>query len=86
MEEIITIQGPVELYDGQLVLRIPLACGGDKLAPYAKGIGEIEGDFLQIVIKPWLAEKLNISQNSLVIVDNCNAELTITRSAENDLV
>lgn len=70
--------------DGQLALRIPLAVGGDKLAPYAKNVGQIDGDFLIVVIKPWLAEKLRIEAGSLVFVDNANGRFTITRSADND--
>ena len=60
MADTISIEGPVELIDSQLTLRIPLAAGGDKLAPHAHGIGQIEGDYLCVVILPWLAEKLRI--------------------------
>jgi hypothetical protein len=84
MEEIISIEGPVELVEGQLMLRIPLSVGGDKLAPLAKGIGEKDNENLNVIIKPWLAEKLRISEGSLVIVDNKNGKFTITRSAAND--
>ena len=66
------------------MLRIPLAAGGNTLAPFARGIGEINGEYLNIVIKPWLAEKLRIEAGSLVFVDNKNGKLTITRSAAND--
>jgi hypothetical protein len=82
--EVISIEGPVELIDGQLMLRIPLAAGGDKLAPLARGIGETDGEYLNVVIKPWLAEKLRIGAGSLVFVDNKNGKFTITRSAAND--
>jgi len=47
-------------------------------------IGEIDGEFLKVVIQPWLAEKLRIRAGSLVIVDNLNGKFTITRSAAND--
>ena len=83
---IVSIEGPVELHDGQLMLRIPLDAGGDVLAPYAEGIGEISGNTLNVVIQPWLAEKLRISADSIVIVDNRNGKFTITRSAKNDMV
>ena len=33
MSEIVSIEGPIELVDGQMMLRIPLVAGGDKLAP-----------------------------------------------------
>jgi hypothetical protein len=44
----------------------------------------IDGEFLKVVIQPWLAEKLRIAAGSLVIVDNVNGKFTITRSAAND--
>ncbi len=84
MEDSVSIEGPVEMIDGNLTLRIPLSVGGDKLAPLARGIGRIEGDCLCVVIKPWLAEKLRIEAGSLVVVDNKNGKFTITRSAAND--
>ena len=67
--------------DGELAILIPLDAGGAVLAPFAKGIGEIDGEFLKVVIQPWLAETLRIGAGSLVIVDNMNGKFTITRSA-----
>ncbi len=84
MPEPISIHGPVELVDGNLTLRIPLEVGGAELAPLARGIGEVEGEYLTVIIKPWLAEKLRIGAGSLVFVDNKNGKFTITRSAAND--
>ena len=82
MSEKISLEGPVELIDGRLTLQIPLAAGGDKLGPLARGIGEIDGENLNVVIQPWLAEKLRINVGSLVVVDNYNGKFTITRSAK----
>jgi len=84
MSEQISLEGPVELIDGKLTLQIPLVAGGDKLAPLARGIGEILSQDLVVVIQPWLAEKLRIGVGSLVHVDNYSGKLTITRSAKND--
>ena len=84
MTDLISIEGPVELIDGELVLRIPLSVGGDKLAPLTRGIGQVNGDFLCVVIKPWLAEKIRVKAGSLVVVDNSDGQFTITRSAKND--
>jgi hypothetical protein len=39
MTDIVSIEGPVELVDGKLMLHIPLSAGGDKLVPLACGIG-----------------------------------------------
>ena len=84
MPDFVSIEGPVELIDGDLILRFPLEVGGRELAPLARGIGEIQGEYLQVVIKPWLAEKLRIGAGSVVFVDNKNGKFTITRSAAND--
>ncbi len=84
MAEVISLERPVELVDGDLAILIPLGAGGAALAPLARGIGEIDGEFLKVVIQPWLAEKLRIGAGSLVIVDNANGKFTITRSPAND--
>ena len=85
MPDYISLEGPLESIDGQLTLRIPLEAGGDKLAPYARGIGEIDGDCFKVIVQPWLAEKLRVGDGSLVLVDNKDGKFTITRSAANDL-
>ncbi len=84
MDSFISIEGPVERIDDDLILRIPLCAGGEILAPSAHGIGQIKGEYLCIPIKPWLAEKLRIVEGNLVVVDNKNGKFTITRSASND--
>jgi len=84
MADLISLEGVVEAIDGKLTLRIPLAVGGDALAPLATGIGEIDNDDLVVIIPPWLAEKLRIGPGSFVVVDNANGKFTITRSALND--
>jgi hypothetical protein len=84
MTDFVSLEGPVELVGGKLMLRIPLAAGGDRLAPLARGIGTSDGEYLNVVIPPWLADKLRIGAGSLVFVDNKNGKFTITRSAAND--
>ena len=84
MGETISIEGPVVAHEGQLALRIPLAAGGDKLAPLAREIGTVDSEYFTVIIPPWLAEKLRIGEGSLVVVDNDNGKFTITRSAAND--
>jgi len=84
MAEVVSLEGPVEMVNGELTILIPLEAGATVLAPLAKGIGEIDGEFLKVVIRPWLAEKLRIAAGSLVIVDNANGKFTITRSPAND--
>jgi hypothetical protein len=74
--EAVSLEGPIEIVDGELAILIPLDAGGAVLAPFAKGIGEIDGEFLKVVIQPWLAEKLRIEVGSLAIVDNMNGKFT----------
>ena len=85
MSEVISLEGQVELENGHLTIRIPLEHGGAQLAPLTKGIGEIQGDDLVVVIQPWLAEKLGIRPDSMVIVDNAEGKFRVTRSAANDV-
>ncbi len=80
----VSVECAFELVEGQLMLRIPLHAGGDKLASLAKGIGQVNDDKLIVIIQPWLAKKLRIGAGSLVTVDNRDGKFTITRSPLND--
>jgi hypothetical protein len=84
MTEFISLEGPVEMWNGEFTLRIPLDAGGAALMDCVRGIGQSDGEYLNIVIKPWLAEKLQISNGSIVIVDNRDGKFNITRSEAND--
>ena len=81
MDDITSLEGPVERVEGKLTLRIPLAAGGQALAPCARGVSEIDGEDLKVTIPEWLAEKLGIHEGSLVIVDNRNGKFNIRLSA-----
>ena len=83
---LISLEGPVEVIDGELTIRIPLDAGGADLLSMTKGIGQVSEDCLVIVIQPWLAEKLRIGEGSMVVVDNRNNKFNIMRSAENDIL
>lgn len=82
MGNVTSLQRLVENIDGKLMLRIPLAAGGRELAECSRGISEIDGDFLNIVIPDWLAEKLGISEGSAVVVGNANDKFSIRRGDE----
>ncbi len=82
--EYFSVEGPIELFEGQLAIRIPLSEGGDLFIACSKGIGKVVGDELIVVIQPWLAKHLCISEGSLVFVDNKNGKFNITRSPSND--
>jgi hypothetical protein len=84
MAKVVSVETSVETVNGELVILISLDGGGAVLAPLATMIGEIDGEFLRVVVQPWLAERLQIGAGSLVIVDNLNGKFTITRSAAND--
>jgi len=83
-DDVISIEGPVELIDGELMIRIPLTAGGLELEPLIRRGARIEGDFLVVSIPPELAEHLRIGEGSLVVVDNQNNRFRLTRSDAND--
>jgi len=77
MGELISIQGPVEKVDGQLALLIPLSAGGDQLIDCSRGVSEVQGEILKIVIQGWLAGMLRIEEGDLVVVSNRDGKLHI---------
>jgi hypothetical protein len=78
MDGFASLQGPVEKVDGNLVLRIPLAAGGDEFVECSRGVSEIKDGYLVIEIKQWLAGVLRIEQGDLVSVNNADGKLNIT--------
>jgi hypothetical protein len=50
------------------------------LVACSRGIGEVNGDFLSIHIKDWLAERLGMSEGSTVVVDNASGTFNIRPS------
>ncbi len=79
MDELISIKGPLEEYEGELALIIPLDEGGYTLSKITKKIGFIKDNNLIIIIKPWLAEKLNFYRGCIVHVDNADGKFNIWR-------
>lgn len=77
MDEAFSLQGPVERVDAKLVLRIPLNAGGDEFVECSRGISEVQGEFLTIVIPEWLAGMLRIEEGDLVNVSNANGKFNI---------
>jgi AbrB family looped-hinge helix DNA binding protein len=73
----ISIEGPVEKIENKLMLRIPLEIGGLDLLEYARKFGSVVGDDLVIIIPDSLAERLNISEGSMVNVNNNDGKFTI---------
>lgn len=74
----VSLIGPVEQIDGRLLLRIPLAAGGEALMASSRGISRVKDGYLEIEIRAWLAEKLGITEGSRVVVDNSDGKFNIT--------
>jgi len=78
----ISIEGPVEKIGNKLMLRIPLEVGGLDLLDYTRKIGSVVDDDLVIIIPDSLAEKLNVSEGSIVNVNNENGKFNIVPKVE----
>ena len=77
MKDVISVQGPVEKIDGKLTLLIHLEAGADQLIECSRGISEVQGQYLRIVIPDWLAGMLRIEEGDLVSVDNAEGKFNI---------
>ena len=80
MEDVMSLEGPVLKVNGELILLIPLADGGAELIECSRGISEVQGEFLKIVIPEWLAGMLRIEEGDLVCVHNTDGKFHITAS------
>jgi hypothetical protein len=76
-DDVTTLGGPVELIDGQLTMRIPLSVGGDAFVDCARGIGQVDGNDLVVIIPEWLGTKLGILDGTQVVFDNRNGKFNI---------
>jgi DNA-directed RNA polymerase subunit RPC12/RpoP len=76
-DSVTSLEGSVEKIDGKLTLRIPLDAGGNHFVRCTRGISNIEGDCLKIVIQEWLAGMLRIEDGDLVVIDNANGKFNI---------
>jgi hypothetical protein len=77
MDNVTSLQGPIEKIDGKLTMLIPLEAGGDQFIECSRGISEIEGKYLRITIPEWLSGTLRIEEGSLVSVNNANGKFNI---------
>ena len=53
------------------------AAGGDQFIECSKGISEVEGEYLKVIIPEWLAGMLRIDEGSVVNIDNEDAKFNI---------
>jgi hypothetical protein len=81
MDELMSLQGPVLKIDGELVLIIPLEAGGDELVQCSRGISEVQGNYLRVVIPEWLAGMLRIEEGDLVCVSSADGKFHIQPSS-----
>jgi hypothetical protein len=77
MDEVTSLEGPVERLNEKLVLRIPLVAGGSELIACARGISEVDGEYLTIIIPEWLSGMLRIEAGCLVSIDNSGGKCNI---------
>ena len=70
MENVMSLEGRVLKVMGELMLLIPLADGGSEMVESSRGISEVQGEFLKIVIPEWLAGVLRIEEGDLVCVQS----------------
>jgi hypothetical protein len=70
VENAMSLEGPVLKVNGELMLLIPLADGGSEMVESSRGISEVQGEFLKIVIPEWLAGLLRIEEGDLVCVQS----------------
>jgi hypothetical protein len=80
MKELMSWEASVLKVRDELMLVIPLADGGSELAQGSRGISEVHGEFLKIVIPGWIAGMLRIAEGDLVCVRERDGELQITAS------
>ncbi len=77
----ISLCGPIEREGSRLVIRIPLDAGGEQLRLVCEAISEIDADDLVVPIPDWLAEKIQVSEGTMVYVDDRDGKLNITKAA-----
>jgi hypothetical protein len=70
VENLTALEGPVLKVNGELLLLIPLTNGSTDLAKRCRGISEVSGEFLKIVIPDWLAGILEIEEGDLLRVES----------------
>lgn len=81
MENVMSLEGPVLKVNGELMVLIPLADGGSEMIECSRGISEVQGEFLKIVIPEWLAGMLRIEEGGLICVHNTDGKFHINASS-----
>jgi len=82
--DIVRIEGPLERVDDRWLLRIPLAVGGAQLVASTRGIGEIKGEILEIVVPDNLVRNLKLKEGQHLWVHNKDGKFTFEWHPSND--
>ena len=75
----LSLEGPVERFEGRLVLRIPLEAGGQQLRQTVCTACPVEGKDLIVAVPDWLASRFRLAEGSAVHLDDRWGRLNITR-------
>ena len=81
MSKGVSWEGPVLRVNGELMLVIPLDHGGRELIECSRGISEVQGMFLKVVIPEWLAGMLRMEEGDLVCIHNSDGKFHIRASS-----
>jgi hypothetical protein len=80
VENVKSLEGQVLKVKDVLMVLIPLADGGSELVHCSRGVSEVQGEFLKIVIPEWIAGMLRIEEGDLVCVHNTDGKFHINAS------
>ena len=80
MSDYVSIDGPIEMIDGRMLVRIPLEPYGKSLVDCTQSLSFIADDHLCIEIHEWMLEKLEMNAADLLHIDNANGEFNMRRA------
>lgn len=75
----LSLEGPVERFNGRLVLRIPLEAGGQRLRQTVCAECPVEGKDLIVAVPDWIASQFHLAEGHAVHLDDRWGRLNITR-------
>lgn len=75
----LSLEGPVEQLNGQLILRIPLEAGGRRLRETVCTECVVEGKDLIVPLPDWLTTSIRLTEGTAVHVDDRWGRLNIAR-------
>lgn len=75
----LSLEGPVERLNGQLILRIPLEAGGRRLRETVCPECTVQGNDLIVPLPDWLTASIRLAEGTEVHVDDRWGKLNIAR-------